>query len=200
MARPKDMALEARRKQEILEAAKRCFIENGFHQTSMREIVSASGLSTGAVYNYFDSKAAVVEAIATQEREALAVLIEQLQKSRDAARGIARLVSTGITYTDQAEAVLTCEVYAEACRNAQVLASVRAYEQPVAQAILEAIRRGQESGVVRRNLPAEVLSEGVQALLDGYLGRLAFLDAKGRRKLAAAAEKVVLALLSAEGA
>ena len=53
--------LDARRAQ-ILEAALTCFARNGFHRTTMQEIVKQSRLSPGAIYNYFASKEQIIEA------------------------------------------------------------------------------------------------------------------------------------------
>jgi AcrR family transcriptional regulator len=39
-----------------------CFARDGFHSTSMRDVITESGLSAGAVYTYFPSKAALVAA------------------------------------------------------------------------------------------------------------------------------------------
>ncbi|KGO13921.1 TetR/AcrR family transcriptional regulator [Clostridium botulinum] len=44
------------RKQHILEAAIIKFTENGFDKTSLREIASAAGLTTGAIYHHFKNK------------------------------------------------------------------------------------------------------------------------------------------------
>ncbi len=44
------------RKQHILEAAIMKFTENGFDKTSLREIASAAGLTTGAIYHHFKNK------------------------------------------------------------------------------------------------------------------------------------------------
>jgi AcrR family transcriptional regulator len=44
------------KKQRILDAAISVFIENGFEETSMREIASAAGLTTGAIYHHFKNK------------------------------------------------------------------------------------------------------------------------------------------------
>lgn len=54
--------LESRR-QQILDAAFVCFGRQGFHQTTMQDIFREAGLSPGAVYRYFDSKEAIIEAI-----------------------------------------------------------------------------------------------------------------------------------------
>ncbi|EPY2273312.1 TetR/AcrR family transcriptional regulator [Clostridium sporogenes] len=45
-----------RKKQHILEAAIMKFTEKGFEKTSLREIASAAGLTTGAIYHHFKNK------------------------------------------------------------------------------------------------------------------------------------------------
>ncbi|WP_412540983.1 TetR/AcrR family transcriptional regulator [Longispora sp. K20-0274] len=55
--------LEARRGQ-ILGAARACFARNGFHSTTMQDVVREAGLSVGAVYRYFPSKNELIRAIA----------------------------------------------------------------------------------------------------------------------------------------
>ncbi|MEO3784908.1 TetR/AcrR family transcriptional regulator [Actinocorallia sp. B10E7] len=57
-----------RRRGQILDAATRCFASKGFHSTSMQDIFKESGLSAGAVYRYFPSKAEIVSEIATGRR------------------------------------------------------------------------------------------------------------------------------------
>ncbi|HYK74567.1 MAG TPA: TetR/AcrR family transcriptional regulator [Pseudoneobacillus sp.] len=44
-----------KRKTEILDVARKVFIEKGFEFTTMTDIVEASGLSRGGVYKYFSS-------------------------------------------------------------------------------------------------------------------------------------------------
>ncbi len=65
MPRVSEAHLAARR-QQILEAARVCFTRNGFHATSMQEVIAEAGLSVGAVYRYFKSKEDLARAIAEQ--------------------------------------------------------------------------------------------------------------------------------------
>src|SRR5687768_10493304 len=55
-------AYTAARRQQIIDAAYRCFARKGFHQTTMRDIYQETKLSPGAVYHYFDSKDAIIQA------------------------------------------------------------------------------------------------------------------------------------------
>jgi AcrR family transcriptional regulator len=53
----------AARRTEILAAACRCFARDGFHATSIADIITESGLSAGAVYLYFKSKSEIIAAV-----------------------------------------------------------------------------------------------------------------------------------------
>ena len=44
---------QKRQRERIVVAAEACFAENGFHATSMDDVVNAVGMSTSTVYNYF---------------------------------------------------------------------------------------------------------------------------------------------------
>lgn len=62
MPRVSQERLDARRRQ-ILEAAARCFARNGFHATSMQDVLKEADLSAGAVYRYFSGKEELIAAI-----------------------------------------------------------------------------------------------------------------------------------------
>jgi AcrR family transcriptional regulator len=47
---------EEQRRQEILEAALRCFSKKGYDMTKMEDIVKEAGLTKGGIYWYFNSK------------------------------------------------------------------------------------------------------------------------------------------------
>ncbi|MCU1439227.1 MAG: hypothetical protein JWP85_224 [Rhodoglobus sp.] len=53
------------RRREIADAALRAFRRKGFQATSMAEIISESGLSAGAIYGHYKSKADIVLDVAT---------------------------------------------------------------------------------------------------------------------------------------
>ncbi|MBO8192650.1 TetR/AcrR family transcriptional regulator [Streptomyces oryzae] len=70
MARVSPEHLEARRRQ-IVDGARRCFLRNGFHATSMQDVLKESGLSAGAVYRYFRSKEEIIAAVAAEALETI---------------------------------------------------------------------------------------------------------------------------------
>lgn len=72
----------AARRGEILAAATRIFIDEGFPNTTMRRIAAAVGVSTTALYVYFPDKNAILTAIA---EHSFAALLEALEASQGAA-------------------------------------------------------------------------------------------------------------------
>ncbi|SFW70310.1 TetR/AcrR family transcriptional regulator [Amycolatopsis australiensis] len=68
MPRISDERREARR-QRILDAAMACFEKAGPGGASMQDIVAESGMSAVAIYGYFDSKEAIIEAVAADRHE-----------------------------------------------------------------------------------------------------------------------------------
>src|ERR1700730_1940689 len=56
----------AQRRQHILTSAWRCFSRDGFHVTSMDQVIAETGMSSSAVYRYFRSKEQIIRATAEQ--------------------------------------------------------------------------------------------------------------------------------------
>lgn len=55
----------------ILEAAKKEFLERGFLGTSMRRIAALAGVTTGALYGYFDSKERIFDSLVKDSYDAV---------------------------------------------------------------------------------------------------------------------------------
>lgn len=66
------------RREQILDAARRCFLRNGFHQTSMHDVIREADLSIGAVYRYFPGKTDLIAAIAGQVVDQIVAVFDAL--------------------------------------------------------------------------------------------------------------------------
>ena len=51
----KETAISRKRKNEICEAAKKCFLSKGFKGTTMEDVIKETGMSKGGVYRYYKS-------------------------------------------------------------------------------------------------------------------------------------------------
>ena len=61
----------AAKRKEILEAAQRLMFTKGYERMSVQDVLDALGISKGAFYHYFDSKAALLEASIEQGQDEL---------------------------------------------------------------------------------------------------------------------------------
>jgi AcrR family transcriptional regulator len=59
------------RRDEIMAAAKKVFARNGFHATTIADVAQEAGLAYGSVYQYFDSKDDLFQALMSAEGYAL---------------------------------------------------------------------------------------------------------------------------------
>jgi AcrR family transcriptional regulator len=79
-------------RERILKAALVCFAREGFHASTVQDIVTESGLSPGAIYGYFASKAEMVMAIASERHEMERRRMEYALASPDIETSLVRLV------------------------------------------------------------------------------------------------------------
>ena len=196
MPRKHDARLAESRRREILDAAAKCFVQRGLHASSMREILAGAGLSAGAVYNYFDSKEAIIEAMAARERIEIDELAAYLESAGDARQGIIQAVAAIIQECSADDARLSVELLAEASRNPRVHAVVTANDKALRDAFIATIRRGQKDGRIPTDMASETLLETVVAVYEGFIGRLAFDPSTNRKQMANAARTVLNRLLA----
>ena len=162
MPRVSEAHLEARRRQ-ILDAARVCFTRNGFHSTSMQDILRESGLSAGAVYRYFPGKEQIITAIALEAMGAL----EAAFAGDDEAPVLVLLERALRAVDERAErddvGRLALQVWAEAGRS-------EALREPLAEAV-RAARATLEQRLERTHpdLDAADVAATVVALIPGYL-------------------------------
>jgi len=137
MPKVTDAHRESRREQ-ILVAAWKCFSRNGFHSTSMADVIREANLSAGAVYLYFRSKDEIIVAVATQVFGGIqGRLMEfaQQEPPPSPAEIAAFLVRQPVLANEQAPAdlfPLLLAVWSEATRNPTLI--------PVAEEILGGLR------------------------------------------------------------
>src|SRR5579871_1927892 len=74
---------DASKRRQILEGARKVFMDLGFDGASMGEIAKAAGVSKGTLYVYFADKCALFEAIVEEESVEQGKVAFNLEPSRD---------------------------------------------------------------------------------------------------------------------
>ena len=153
---------------QILQAALQCFLVKGFHQTSMRDIAQAAGVSLGNLYNHFPGKEAIILAVAVAEGEELAPLLQRLAASDgERARVLVFLQDFHALCRQPEWATLAVEVLAESARNPAVAeafaANRRQLQATLAEALQQVARRERRRPVLAPALQAQVLLDAIKS-------------------------------------
>ena len=155
MPKVSDAHLAARRAQ-ILAAAAACFARDGFHRTSMQDIVRESGISAGLVYRYFTGKDEMIAAIVTQWHEEREALLRPPHDEKDGAEALAAAYLTLLRSLDGPESLddlrLGVQVWAEGVRDPRIRELVRGGMDGPRVAAADRIRAMRDS----RRLPADL--------------------------------------------
>lgn len=119
------------RRQQILEAAKRCFARIGFHSTSMAQIAAEARMSVGQIYRHFHGKEALIEGIVEED---VALQLQTLQSSlktaaTDLVAAVKGRVDANPPVVDRAYIALMLEIAAEAARNPKIRTMVGASQR-----------------------------------------------------------------------
>jgi TetR/AcrR family transcriptional regulator, transcriptional repressor of aconitase len=160
----------AARRQQILDAATECFTREGFHRTTMQDIIGEAGLSAGAVYGYFKSKDDIVEAISAErhvrERELLSRTGEPAEILRQLAREFLGALSDR---KEQKRRRLGVQVWAEALREPRVMRLVRrGIDEPV-RLLTGIVEDAQKRGEISASLEPEAVARAIVALFHGFI-------------------------------
>lgn len=158
------------RRRQILDAAEECFRRRGFHNASMAEIAKSFGMSAGHIYNYFDSKEAIIAAIVERDLAEFMKRAVELHAAPDVQAALLARVDDGVAeQLNPGKAGRQFEVLAEAGRNPEVLASMRAADATVRAELREILRRTRADGHNGRDLDGRVAV--LMALFDGLMVR-----------------------------
>lgn len=151
-----------RRRQQILDAARRCFIRRGFHQTTMSDILGEAELSAGAVYGYFRGKDEIIAAIAQTFIDQITGLLEPMAEHDpppSLPEASERLMGQleDVAFGPNGFAFIAPQVWAEALHNESIHALLNAKYAKILGAFTQLVRAQQRAGMVRADAdPANV--------------------------------------------
>jgi TetR/AcrR family transcriptional regulator, cholesterol catabolism regulator len=90
------------RRQAVIDASARAFATNGFHATSIKELVEATGLKAGGLYHYIGSKDELLVQICDDLMEPLLDTVREIAASDDPARvQLRRIMHTWIEHLER---------------------------------------------------------------------------------------------------
>ena len=176
-------AHEQQRREQILAAAMTCFARQGYHATSMDDVVRESGLSVGAIYSYFPSKEDLFLALSDHRAEQTLAYLNELfrrpgpmaDKSREAVDYFFRMLSDELVPM----ARVTIEFLAEAAKSERIKERQQRRCESIRQFLQWLLTEAQQRGDVRSDVDVAAAAELMFALNEGIL----LLTVAGLRKV-----------------
>ncbi|XVU24822.1 TetR/AcrR family transcriptional regulator [Actinoplanes sp. CA-054009] len=169
MPRVSEEHLNARR-QQILEAARTCFVTKGLHNTSMQDLIKEAGLSVGAVYRYFKSKDEIIAAIAETITGDILQQINATAGRRlslaDSLEAILEVIE--VQLAPGGHLPIAFQVWAEASIDPAIAAIAHDRYTTLRQAFQALIENAVESGELPANTDVEAVTSAYYSLVPGY--------------------------------
>jgi AcrR family transcriptional regulator len=163
------------RRAQIVAAARACVIEDGFHKTTMADVIRASGLSAGAVYGYFKSKEEIVGAIAEDALSSVDELFEQILATEGPLTPLAALetaIEHVVVIAERPGGDVTrvgVQAWAEALRNPGVMATAVDKYTRLRGHFEAVVRRAQVDGTIDPNADPEHVAQVLFGILPGFI-------------------------------
>ena len=182
--------LDARRAQ-ILEAARRCFVRNGFHETSMQDVFAESGLSSGAVYRYFSSKDDMILAIVDENMTDILALVHSLAANSQG-ESLGQVLASVLEVIREKHVredigVMAVLVWSEELRNPELAARFESGMAEMRTTLAEVVRGHQDQQALPGHADPEALASLFMAIIPGFLLHLALFGADSDDGIPAAA-------------
>ncbi|MFG2790214.1 TetR/AcrR family transcriptional regulator [Streptomyces sp. NPDC048419] len=182
MARVSQEHLDARRRQ-ILDGAAVCFARNGFHATSMQDVLKEVDLSAGAVYRYFSGKDALIAAIVGEVLDQVHEGFEEGARSTPppspdilVASVLSRVLATKESVTVDGRPAfprLIVQVWTETLRNDELATILREGYGVVQRTWARIVEAYQDAGMMRPDVAPDHVARTMMASAMGFLAQQA---------------------------
>ena len=163
----------AARRQQILDAARRCFLREGFHNTSMQDVIAEAGLSVGAVYRYFPSKNDLITSIAQATIGGAEEIFAELAR-HDPSLPLPEALGRALDFVDSqigedGMLPLAIQVWGEAQRDPALAEFVAATYTRLRGHFTSIVRGAQQAGEVPADAVPEAVGAALFGLVPGYI-------------------------------
>ena len=173
LASPVRTQRQSDRRAEILEAAQRCFVRSGFHQTSMQAICAEAGMSAGNLYRYFPSKEAIIAGIAERDRAEVGQSFAQADLSKGLFAVLEGMAHHHFTVRSIEQVKLCTEVMSEARRNPEIARISAGFDADVRKWLTDMFSAAAEQGDISKEADIEGAVDMLMIIADGVWWRRA---------------------------
>ncbi|CAI1533557.1 Potential acrAB operon repressor [Serratia quinivorans] len=167
-------------REKIVDAALHSFTHKGFHQTSMRDIALAAGVSVGNLYNHFADKDDLIGEIALLENaffsEFAARLTAGKHRPKQALSDFFNAYHAFVSSPDSVQ--LSAEIVAEVARNPTLAERFDANQQQLMDVLVQVIVLAQQADEIAVALDPRELAQLILDVIEGQAWRQAIFPRK----------------------
>jgi len=172
MPKVKPETLAARRR-EILQAAETCFARQGFHQTTIQDVIRESGLSAGCIYSHFASKEDLIQAIGEGRHARDSSLLTVQAHNSDPLESLRAIARAFVGDLQREQGLrsrrVALQLWAEALRDEVIREQVTdGIRKPIAL-IVELLRRGQRLGLIDQSVNPRIIARTMVSMFQGVV-------------------------------
>lgn len=168
----------AARRRQVLDAAFVCFARDGFHRTSMDDIVRESGMSPGAIYGYFSGKQELITAIVEERHRQERAINERALAQPDPMAALEQLLREyRLWLADPGERMrrrVGVEMWAEASRGTSLHQEIVEGVDAARSAVATLLGRIADKGVMSPRTDLDTASRALVALFQGLILQLSW--------------------------
>jgi AcrR family transcriptional regulator len=160
------------RRRHVLVCAWRCFARDGFHVTSMDDVIAETGMSASGVYRYISGKDELIEAAGLEAAAMLRAVFERLLAADEPPRPaelVAVLAAELGSGPNSDLSRIAIQAWAEALRNPAVHTNARAFHAELRGRLGRLVGRWQESGELAPGADPDAIGLALATLLPGLL-------------------------------
>jgi AcrR family transcriptional regulator len=188
-----------RRRREILDAAWQCFARDGFHATTMDDVIAAAGVSPSVVYRWFRGKDELVAAAADEVLHGVVDVLDDALRLdpppplADAVQQILTATLARTSHNGPDLAALAVQTWAESLRNPEIHTLVANLYNRVRNQFAELIRHHQSAGTLPADIDPDAAARPLFSLIPGFVLQQLLLGHEDPESYAAAARMLLRA-------
>jgi TetR/AcrR family transcriptional regulator, transcriptional repressor of aconitase len=164
------------RRQQILDAALGCFARQGFHKTTMQDVVEHSGLSPGSIYCHFSGKQDIIVALVEERHRRERALLQRALEKQNFAEAVDQLAGDFIavlsTPDERAWRRLAVQIWAESLHNRRLAVTVKEGVEVPKAILAQMVQRAKAQGELPRALDADAMARLLIAFFQGLVLQL----------------------------
>ncbi|WP_018295537.1 TetR/AcrR family transcriptional regulator [Corynebacterium lubricantis] len=155
-----------RRRQEILDGARKCFAEFGYEGATVRLLEEATGKSRGAIFHHFGDKESLFLEIAREDAQRQADVVSE--------GGLVEVMRDMLRHPERYDWLATrIEIVRKLRSDPDFKSRWHKHQEVLDQAVAKRLRENASNHRMRTDVPMEVLHLYLTTFMDGFITRLA---------------------------